>query len=129
MILADVMQAVADRAGELDGLRVYPEPPGKVDPPAFVVSYPEEWRFDQTYARGMDYMRLPAVLVVGKVIGREVRLAISDWCEQLKPLLESGTYAMISDLHVSMIDFDVVSIAGVDHLAGLFTMDIRGNGS
>lgn len=124
-----MMQAVADRAGELDGLRVYPEPPGKVDPPAFIVSYPEDWRFDGTYARGMDLMRLPAVLVVGKVIGREVRMAISDWCGQLKDLLESGTYAMISDLWVSSIEFDVVRIADVDRLAALFTMDIRGNGS
>lgn len=134
MDLAAVMQAVADRADTISGLRVYAWPAGSVTPPAFVVSYPDEITFDETYGRGMDRMTLPAVAVVGKVSDRTARDALGDFCDgsgasSIKAVLESGTYSAFHTLRVTGIEFDTVSIGGTDYIAALFSLDIAGSGT
>lgn len=134
MNLANVMDAVSTRIDTITGLRCHPYPPGSVTPPAGIVSYPERIDFDETYGRGMDRMSLPLVLVVGKVSDRAARDALGAYCngsgaKSVKAVLESGTYTAFDSLRVASIEFDVVSIGGVDYMAGLFTLDIAGSGA
>jgi hypothetical protein len=132
--LTACMDAVADRLEGLGDLRVWAYPPGSVSPPAAVVSYPEEIDFDKTYGRGADRMRLPLVLVVGKASDRAAREALGAYCDgsgpsSVKARLESGTFTDFDSLRVINIEFDVVSIGGVDYLAALFDLDIFGSGT
>ena len=134
MDLAAVMQAVSDRLDTIDGLRCSAFPPGTVTPPAAIVSYPESIDFDQTYRRGTDRMTLPVVLVVGKVSDRATRNNLAPYCKgsgasSVKEVLESGTYTAFDQVVVQKIDFDTVSIADVDYMAALFTLDIAGSGA
>jgi hypothetical protein len=124
------MDAVADRAAVIEGLRVTAFPPPKVDPPLFWLAYPDPWEFDRAYARGLERMTLMGVLVVGGLYGRQVRADVSMFVGDLKPALETGEPdETISDLWVSQVEFEPVSIAGAEHLAALFTMMIVGGGS
>jgi len=134
MDLASVMDEVSGRLDTIAGLRCYPYPVATVTPPAAVVSYPDTYTYDATYGRGMDRMSLPVVLVVGKVSDRAARDTLGAYCDgsgtkSVKQVLEGGTYTAFDSLRVESIEFDVVSIAGVDYMAGVFTVDIAGSGA
>lgn len=79
MDLGEVMDEVGDRLDTLDGLRVHRYPADAVTPPAAVITYPDEYMYDDTYARGMDRMTLPVVVLVGKVSERVTRNRVADW--------------------------------------------------
>lgn len=80
--LATVMQALADRLDTIPGLRVYGYPPDKPPaPPSAVVTYPDTYTYDETYARGMDRLELPVVLLVGKVSDRASRDTIAAYAD------------------------------------------------
>lgn len=135
MDLGAVMQAVADRIDTIADLRVYAYPPDVVQPPAAVVTYPGTYTFDATYGRGMD--RIPdlgVVLLVGKVSDRASRDLITKWVKgsgatSVKAVIESGTYAAFDTVRVTQAEFDIISVAGVEHLAATFTVDIAGSGA
>jgi len=134
MNLAAVMDAISARLDTIAGLRCFPYPPAKLTPPAAVVSYPDTYTFDETYGRGMDRISLPVVVVVGKVSDRAARDQLGAYCNgsgasSVKQVLESGTYTAFHAVRVASIEFDVVSIAGVDYIAALFTLDIAGSGT
>lgn len=134
MNLAAVMQAVADQLDTIGGLRCFGWPVATVSPPAAIVSYPDEIKFDETYGRGMDRITLPLVLVVGKVSDRATRDTIGAYCDgsgdlSVKQVLESGTYTAFDTVTVTEATFDVVSISAVDYLAAMFNLDIAGHGS
>ncbi len=134
MDLAVVMTAIADRLDTITGLRCFAYPPPTLSPPAAVVSYPDTLTFDETYGRGMDRMDLPVVVVVGKPSDRTARDALAAYCKgsgaaSVKAVVESGTYSAFHTVRVKDIEFDVVTIAGVDYMAALFTLDIAGSGS
>lgn len=136
MIVADVMDDVARRLGVIEGLRAYEFPPDKIDVPAAVVSYPENYRYDGTYQRGMDRMTLPVVAVVGRASDRAARDLLSvyvdgDGPSSFKRVLESKdlpAYTAFHEVRVTSVEFDVVTIAGVDYVAALFDLDIVGSG-
>jgi hypothetical protein len=133
MDLADVMDQVAARLDTIEGLRVHAHPPGRVVPPAAVVSYPDTLEFDATYGRGMDRMTLPVVLVVGRAVDRAARDELAAYCNgagqrSIKGVLESGAYTAFDTIRVQDIDFDVVTIAAIDYIAALLTLDIGGQG-
>lgn len=136
MILTDVMDDVARRLATIQGLRAYEFPPDKVDVPAAVVSYPDSYTYDGTYRRGADRMTLPVVTVVGRANDRAARDLISvyvdgDGPQSLKRVLESKdlpAYTAFHSVRVTSVEFDVVTIAGVDYVAALFDLDILGSG-
>lgn len=136
MKLAIVMEALAERIDTIQGLHVSSWPIGKVTPPAAVVSYPTTITLDQTYGRGMDRMKLPIVVVVGKPTERTTRDALAEYCDgsgprSIKQVLE-GTRFDTSILHtvrVESIIFDVVTIAATDLMAAMFNLDVTGQGS
>jgi hypothetical protein len=135
MNLGDVMDQVGDRANTITGLRVFKHPPPKVSPPAAWVAYPEGYVYDATYGRGMDRItNLGVVVVVGKVSDRSARDRISAYADgsgarSIKAVLEAGTYTAFDTIRVVDASFDVLTVAGDDYLAALFTLDIAGQGS
>lgn len=136
MILADVMDEVAARLGTIQGLRAYEFPPDKVDVPAAVVSYPDEYTYDGTYRRGADRMTLPVVAVVGRASDRASRDLLGAYVDgdgpsSFKRVLESEdlpAYTTFDSVRVTNVEFDVVRIGGVDYVAALFDLDILGSG-
>lgn len=47
----------------------------------------------------------------------------------IKAVLEVGTYTAFDTVRVASAEFDIVSMAGVEHLAATFTVDITGQGA
>lgn len=134
MNLADVMDAVGDRLDTITGLRVHRYPVGSVTPPAAVVAYPDDITYDETYARGMDKLTVPLVLVVGKASDRAARDKLGGYvsgsgASSVKAVLESGAYTAFDEIRVASAEFDVVRIAATDYLAAVFELDIRGAGA
>lgn len=134
MNIADVMDAVAGRLDTIPGLRCFAYPPGSVTPPAAVVSYPDSFDPHGTYNRGMARMKLPVVVVVGKVSDRSARDRLSayaavDGAESIVRVLDSGTYTAFDVVTVTGIEFDVVRIGGTDYIAAVLDLDIVGRGS
>lgn len=134
MDLGNVMQAVADRIATIAGLHVYAYPPDTVQPPAAIVTYPGTLTFDETYGRGMDRIEdLGVVLLVGKVSDRASRDLITKWVKgsgaaSVKAVIESGTYTAFDTVRVVKAEFDIIAVAGVEHLAATLTLDIAGTG-
>jgi hypothetical protein len=134
MDLADVMDQTGDRLDTIGGLRVWRYPPNSLTPPGAVVSYPEDYDYDATYGRGMDRMTLPVVVVVGKPSDRASRDKLAAYVDgsgaaSVKAVLESGTYTAFDSVRVMRVEFDVVTIAGTDYMAALFSLDIAGQGA
>jgi hypothetical protein len=129
------MQEVADQLETIAGLRVYAYPPSKVSPPAAVVTYPGSVVFDATYGRGMDRIPdLSVVALVGKMEDRSTRDLIGKYCngsgpQSFKQVIEAGDYGEFDTLRVTTIEFDVISVGGVEHMAATFTIDIAGQGA
>jgi hypothetical protein len=72
--------------------------------------------------------------VVGKATDRTARdriyaYAAPTGASSVKAVLESGTYNSFHTIRVTECEFDVISIAGVDYIAAVFTLDIAGQGT
>lgn len=136
MILSDVMDDIARRLDTIQDLRTYDFPPDKIEVPAAVVSYPENYTYDKTYQRGADRMTLPVVAVVGRASDRASRDLLSvyvdgDGPSSFKRVLESKdlpAYTSFHSLRVGEAEFDVIRIGGVDFVAAVFDLDILGSG-
>lgn len=103
-------------------------------PPAAYVAYPSEIVYDATYGRGSDTMALEVVVVVGKTVDRTARKHIAAYCNgsgsaSIKATLDGYAWTKCDSLRVSKVEFDVVSIAAVDHMAAIFSIDITGSGA
>jgi hypothetical protein len=134
MDLDDVMDAVAARLDTISGLRCFAYPPDDVQPPAAIVSYPDDVTFDATYGRGMDRMTVPVWLVVSQNTDRTSRTALAAYCagsgaSSVKQVLESGTYTAFDTLRVTGIEFEWVEIGGTRYVAARFELDIAGTGA
>jgi len=134
MLLADVMDEVATRLDTITGLRVSAHPPDEIQPPAAVVTYPDTYDFDSTYARGTDALELPVAILVGKVSTRSARDQLSAYvsgsgASSIKAVLESGTYTAFDTIHVAKVAFDVIQVGAVEYLAATFTLNITGAGT
>jgi len=135
MDLAEVMDEVADRLRLIDGLRVFAYPPDSLTPPAAVVSYPDRYVYDATYGRGMDRIEaLPVVVVVGRPTDRTARNQLAAYVNSggakgIKTVIESGTYSSFDSVRVAEVAFDPASIAGIEYMAAVFTLDIAGQGA
>ncbi|SCG38234.1 hypothetical protein [Micromonospora zamorensis] len=129
-----VMTEVAERLRTIPNLRVYDYPPGTATAPAAIVSYPESITYDETYGRGMDRMALPVVVLIGRPTDRNTPDKLAAYANgsgssSVKAVLESGTYTAFDDLRVESADFDVVSLGGTDYMAGMFNLNVWGQGS
>lgn len=133
MNVDDVMQAIADAADTIDGLRCFGYPIDFTPPiPAFIVSYPDV-TFDRTYVRGMDAMTVPTVLLVGRITDRATRAEVTkflagDGAHSIKAALEAAAPVAYDTLRVARADVDVVRMGTVDYLAATLTVEITGQG-
>jgi hypothetical protein len=87
-----------------------------------------------TYGRGSDRMRLQVEVLVGKVSDRAARKVLAAYCDgtgssSIKAVIEAGTYTAFSAVRVEECTFGVVSVAAVDYLGAVFTLDIAGTGA
>lgn len=134
MNLASVMQELATQLDTITGLRVHGYPADSISAPAAVVTYPDAYSYDATYARGMDRLDIPVVVLVGKVSDRASRDKIGAYADgsgakSVKAVVEAGTYTAFGTARVTQVEFDIVAIAGVEYLAATFTVDIAGQGA
>lgn len=137
MNLNDVADQLSARLDTIAGLRCFDYPPPSVAGavPAGIVSYPEAVEFDANYRRAADRIEeWPVLIVVGKATDRTARARIYDYAagsgaKSVKAVLESGTYTSFGTLRVTRCTFDVVTIAGVDYISALFSLDIAGPGA
>lgn len=135
MNLGDVMDEVAARLSTIDGLRVFAYPMRDPKPPAAIVAYPEDYTFDATYARGMDRLTLPVVVVVGAPEERSSRDRLSRYCDGSGPasvkaaLQASGAGASFDEVTPTGVEFDIYTYPGGDYLTAIFSLDIAGQGS
>lgn len=133
MNLADVMDELGTALEGITGLRVSPFPADQVQPPAAVVGYPETITFDMTYGRGVDSMQVPVYVLVGKAWDRTARDRLAVYCHgsgasSIKAVLEGGEHTAMSSVRVVSADFQVVTVASVDYLAAVFSVDVFGSG-
>lgn len=131
MILADVMQALADRLDTISGLRVYAFVPDSVQPPAAIVAYPETYTYDETMRRGLDRMTIPVYVLVGKVSDRKSRDTLGAYLDgsgsgSFKTVLESGTYSAFATLRVMDVDIAPMTFAGTEYLGAIVLVDVAG---
>jgi hypothetical protein len=133
MNLATVMDQIGDRLDTIADLNVFRYPPDRIEPPAVIIGYPEEYGFDEAFARGLDRLSLPVRVVEGKVSVRATRDRLAAYvngtgARSFKQVIESGTYSAFSTVRGTGWSFDVVAIAGTDYQAATLTLDIRGTG-
>lgn len=131
MDLAEVMDAIATRLKTIAGLRVQAWPADAVNPPAAVITYPATYTFDATYGRGSDRMDPQVVILVGGAFKKTTRDLITVYArgtgpKSVKAVLESAEYDFT--IRVTNIEFEAVTIGGVELMAARFTLDIYGQG-
>ncbi len=135
MNLSAIMDEIGTKLAAISGLRVYDYPPSTISPPSAYVSYPDSIDYHQTYRSGMSRInQLTVVVVDGKVTDRSARDRITAWVAEsgsksIKATLEGATYTNLYTLVVTNCIFDIVTIAGVDYIAAMFSLDITGPGS
>lgn len=134
MDLAAVMDQVGDQLAAITGLRVYRYPSDSPQVPAAVVTYPAAYMYDETFGRGSDRITLPVIVLVGRVSDRASRNRIGAYVDgsgpkSVKQVVEAGTYTAFDSVRVTGVEFDIVSVAAVEHLAATFSLDIAGTGA
>ncbi|MBW0117025.1 hypothetical protein [Pseudonocardia abyssalis] len=134
MNIAALMDELGEALKSIEGLRVYPYYIDRVAPPAAVVGWPEPITFDETFGRGSDRLTLPVHVVVGKVDARSARDELSLFLagsgpSSIKQALDNGTYLNADAVTVREARVEVLTIAGIDYLSGVFDVDIYGSGS
>jgi hypothetical protein len=70
---------------------------------------------------------------VGKAWDRTARDDLGAYCDgsgvkSIKQVLEAGVYTAMSSVRVSSATFEVVSVAAVEYLAAVFSVDVYGTG-
>lgn len=134
MRLDDVLEQLANRLMTISGLNVFAFPPDALSPPAAVVSYPDSYEYDKTYKRGIDRLKLPVVVVVGRVSDRASRKELAAYCDgsgpsSIKSVLESGTYTAFHEVVVESVEFGEITVGAVTYAGAIFTLDVVGSGA
>lgn len=133
MNVAAVMTALATQIDTIAGLRVYDTPSNTIVVPACVVGYPETITFDVSMGRGQDHIVLDVIVLAGKSSDRTAIDVLGAYMNgsgsaSIKAVVEAnnGTYSAFARVRVREATVDVVTIGGVEYLAGIFTLDIYG---
>lgn len=134
MNLKAVMTEIGTALDTIPGLEIYSRPMAKVKVPCAVVSYPESIETRTTYGPGVARMVLPVVVMVGRPTERSTQDRITKYAdgsgaESVTRIMDTYAWTTVHHVTVTGIDFDVVSMGGVDYLAAAFTLDIVGSGT
>jgi hypothetical protein len=134
MNLQLVMEEIADKLRAFTGLNVFDYPVDTVTPPAGILSYPDSINYDESYQSGeMTYSNLPVYMVTDRADSKSARNQVSTWtdphsAESVKAYLDRENYNHCEDVQVVKATFDVMSIAGVDYLVAVFSLEVSGEG-
>lgn len=136
MNVKDIMEALATRLRDIDGLRVHGHPVEKIDPPTAVVSYPQTYTYDATYGRGNDDMMIPIVVAVGRPADAlRVRDQLTIYMDGSGPASVKATLEAeplpdgIDALRVVGVEVSPISVAGIDYIAAVFDVQVSGRGT
>lgn len=135
MNLAAVMDELAAELDTISGLRVYAYPPDNVAVPAAVIGYPEEITYDVSMGRGTDHMVIPIFLLVGRLTDRTARDHLAPFmagsgASSIKGVLRAATpFVAMSSVRVASATVEVVTMANVEYLTAVFTVDVYGQGA
>lgn len=134
MNLTAVMDELATELDTIAGLRVFAFPADNVAAPAAVVGYPTSITYDSTMGRGVDMMVIPVFVLVGRLTDRSSRDLLGVYCDgsgakSIKAKLLAGKpWSAMSSVRVASAEFTVVTMAGVDYLSAIFTVNVYGPG-
>ena len=138
MHIGDVMDELAfvlqNDAHTGPTLRVLPYWAQAVQPPAAVISWPEEIEFDKTFRRGADAFVIPIIILVGKVDSRTARDVLSVYLDgsgdfSIKAILENYTYSSCDSIQVKSVRIAPMTVASIEYLAGEFQVHVIGKGA
>lgn len=113
--------------------RSYDWPSPTVNPPCWLVDYPEGPQgFDATMGRGHDRALFPAYLVVGDLTKRVTRAALNTYLQPIKSAIESATghgdepATPVPWTSVRVASWSVVpfSVGGLDYMSIKFDIDV-----
>jgi hypothetical protein len=131
--LGDVMDDLGAALGTITGLRVFPYWADKIVPPAAIVGFPESIDYDETMGRGADHLQLPVIVVVARRDGRSSRPRLTKYVagtgtDSVKAAIEAYAATAYHSARVERVEFGTPTIAGVEHLAATFSVDVIGAG-
>lgn len=121
--LALLMDEMAQAAKSIDGIeRTFSWPVETVEPPAFVVPWPDSFEYDSSYQGGIDEIEFPLVVVIGRgATVRSKKNQIAGWItHDVKTALEQYEYTHDHVVHVSNGLIDTIDIAGTVYLSLIF---------
>jgi len=132
--IADLMDELGEKLGDIEGLRVFPYSADSFTPPAACVGWPDPLTYDGAMARGMDSLTLPVWVVVGKFDARTARDALAAYLDgsgdrSVKAALESGPYLACDSVRVATATVDVVVSGAVEYLGAVLQVEITGQGA
>lgn len=133
MILSDVMDALGDALGVIEGLRVKPYTEKRVNPPQAAVTLPRRLSYDATMDRGSDEMEIPIVVFVGAADAESSRNAIGRYVDgigavSVKEAIEKYGPAPYDFAHVIDVEFLIMGVAGVEYQTATFRVRVVGSG-
>lgn len=133
MRVGAVMDELGVALSTIDGLRVFPYGAKRIVPPAAVVGWPDPIRFDETIARGLDYMTFPILIATGDLDARSARDVLAAYLDgagasSVKAALEAGTYTACDSVRATEARIDPVTIAGIPYLAAVVDVAVYGTG-
>lgn len=126
--LSATMDAIADviRTSNVTP-RSYAWPIGNITVPCAVVAYPTNLDFDMTFKRGGDRATFPIYFMVGKAgdkSSRDALSAIITGATSVKNNLDGDLDGAVQSSRVTNCHVEEVSVAGVDYLAAVFTLEV-----
>lgn len=130
MDLGAVMDEVATCMRQVAGLHAYAWPTGKVVPPAAVVSYPDNINYQVD--RASYRISLPLVLAFGRPTDPATRDVLAAYANGSGPssvrrLVDEYVWTSCDSVTATEADIDIVTVANVEYLAAVFTLDIIGS--
>lgn len=133
MRLVDVMDALGQALGAVEGLRVKPYTERRVNPPQALVTLPRSYSYDATMGRGSDDIELRVVVYVGQVDAESARNAIGAYVDgvgglSVKDAIETFVTTAYDIAHVLDVDFPVATVAGVEYQTAAFRVRVVGKG-
>lgn len=135
MNVAAVMDELAAELDTIAGLRVFAYPPDKIDPPAAIIGYPETITYDTSMGRGTDMIEFPIFVMVGRLTDRTARDKLAPYLAgsgsaSIKGVLRAALpFVAMASVNVVSATIEVVTMAGLDYLTAVFTVNVYGPGA
>lgn len=133
MNVLKVLDDVAEALRSIEGLRVFAYEAPRIVPPTAEVEWPESIDFDATMRRGSDRMTVRVRVMVGQSDARSARDELAVYADgsgprSVKAAVERHEAQAYGSARVTRCEFGATSVAGVEYLSALFSLDIVGNG-